>query len=187
MKKNKQFKIRELSNKQVNESLKLAVINLYDIDKKFKACKKEYDEKKLKLTTKIKNYLFTNGLDGVSFVACAGDEFANDPKHLRCVRHQSMSVIFDADKLEKKLGKEAAMNYIDKEYRINDIDGFISLCKSYGMKPTEVKKFINVEKSVNKTRLEQDEELGDISMDDVEGCYTIKKNEPYLKIGIIKE
>lgn len=101
-------------------------------------------------------------------------------------RIQNTKVVFDADSVEFVLSKENGKRVISKQYTITDMDGLIKYLKSCGVNPQEFKKYISVTKSVDNKELEKLEELGEISLEDLEGCYDVIKSEPYFKISAKK-
>lgn len=102
-------------------------------------------------------------------------------------RCQSVSIQFDADKLENKLGKEYCQDFISKKYEILDIAGLIEYLKSCGVNPKKFKQFINVSKSVDQQKLDQLFLTGKLSEKDVDGCYTTEKKNPYYTVTTKKK
>lgn len=176
-----------LLNKAENEDVKIAAVELYELNKKFKQIESQYEVKKTKLTTVLKNFMYCNkGVDEFSFLAQVGT-FSGDNKNLKVAKITPKVVTWDADKLEFRLPKEVSSQIIDKTYTIEDMNGLIKYLKSCGVNPQEFKKYIHVAKKVNVSQLEQLEELGELSVEDVKGCYHVQEKSSYLKLNILEE
>lgn len=106
----------------------------------------------------------------------------DDEQVLQITRAQRVTVNFDADKVSKAIGKENVKKVIIKKYSVLDMPGLIEYVKELGADPQEFKKFFNISKSVDKTELDQLEELGEIKASQLEGCYEIVKGDPYFLV-----
>lgn len=95
---------------------------------------------------------------------------------------QKTSIDFDVDALENNLSKEMCKDVIDKSYTITDINRLIVYLKSCGVDPKIFKSFINVTKTVDEKKLDKLEDLGLISKEQLEGCYTLKRQKPYFTV-----
>lgn len=106
---------------------------------------------------------------------------------LKVTKVQRTSVDFEADKLEKVLPKEIAKKAIVKKYEIIDIQGLTSYLKKCNVDPKIFKEFLSVTKTVDTKELDKLEELGQISIEQIKGCYTVKKSSPYYTVSEIKK
>lgn len=99
-----------------------------------------------------------------------------------------VKINFDVNKLEKRLDNELKQEIINKKVEIINLEGLIEYLKECGVNPKEFKKYINVRKEVNTKKLDKMEELGRISLEDIEGCYSIDKNSNtvYFKVALRK-
>ena len=97
---------------------------------------------------------------------------------------QKSVVDFDVQKLEEAIGKENAKVVIVKEYQISDFEGLVAYLKSCGVNPKVFKKFITTKKSIDTKKLDNLEELGRVSIEQLKGCYTVKKQNPYFKVTL---
>lgn len=95
---------------------------------------------------------------------------------------QKVSVEFDADKTEKVLDKSLRDEVISKRYEITDIEGLIEYLKECGVNPKRFKSYISVEKSVDVSALENLVATGKVNESDFEGCYSVKKSNPYFSV-----
>ena len=178
-----------LSSKQENEEVKRQTIELFELEQKFKAIRKQYEEKKARLTTSIKNFMFCNKCedDEFHFVAMSGDRFSKEHQALRVKKVTPTSIVWDADKLEEKLPKELCSQIVHKEYKVNDMPGLIEYLKSCGVSPKKFKSFLTIEKSVDANKIAQLDAVGEITHTDVKGCYTVSSKSSYLRIGFMED
>lgn len=79
---------------------------------------------------------------------------------------------YDVDAILKSLGKEEAKRFVDWHYTIPDFKRFALFLKSKGIEPKDVRPFLFVTKEVNQDKLTKLYEQGDITLEDLEGCYT---------------
>lgn len=98
-------------------------------------------------------------------------EDRNSGKTLIAKKTERATINYFADKLKENLDKEVCNEVIDKTYTVNDIVGMIALVKAAGVKPDEFKKFLNITAAVNKEKLKQLYSVGDITKEDIKGCY----------------
>lgn len=111
-----------------------------------------FDEKKLK-----KLEIEPESAEGVKLVA---------QKEERCY------IDYNVDAMQEKFDKELFNSLIVKDYEIIDIDGMISLLREAGVKPKDFKKLIRTIITLDTEALKQAFSLGDITKEDLEGCYT---------------
>jgi hypothetical protein len=102
-------------------------------------------------------------------------------------RCQAVTINFDADKLENKLGKEYCQSFISKKYEVKDMSGLIEYLKSCGVNPKKFKSFLNITKVVNQKEIDQLFLTGKLSEKDVDGCYTTEKKNPYYTVTTKKK
>lgn len=100
-----------------------------------------------------------------------------------CKFIEATKIIYDAEKIEEKFDKEFCNEVINKTYIVNNIDGLVKLLKQNNVNPNQFKKFIEVEKTVSKEKLEQLFEIGDLSLEQLAGCYDTKKTKGRWSIG----
>ena len=103
------------------------------------------------------------------------DESSSCLEDVRVNRIQKISVDFDAVKLENVLSKQLRKQVIIKRYEIIDYDGLVKYLKDCGVNPKIFKQFLNVSKTVDVQELERLEELGKITKEQIQNCYTTIK------------
>ena len=108
--------------------------------------------------------------------------FENSNRRIKATFVENKKIEFNSEMIEQIIDKELFNEMVDKTYTISDYDGLVTYLKSIGANPKIFKEFIHCEKKVNKSKLNQLSELGDISLDDLEGCYTVSTISSYIKI-----
>jgi hypothetical protein len=166
---------KEVKKLITNEEVTASVIRLNKIKNKYDEIKKSYETEKKSLEKKIKDFLNTHGTKGV--IVYDGDT-AIDAKLV-----QSTKVIFDAEAIENKFDKEFCNEVIIKKYTINNYDGLVKYLKSCGVNSKIFKEYISVEKTVDTPTLNNMFDLGELSLDNMQGCYTVTTNEGHIKIN----
>lgn len=178
-----------LQNKQENEEVKRQAIELFELEAKYKAIKKRYEDKKSSLTLAIRNFMYCNkgANDEIQFLAQSGDIFSKDNKTLRVRRIIPKTIVWDADKLEENLDKEIASQIVKKHYTIVDMEGLIAYLCSCGVSAKKFKSFIEIEKVVDANMIDQLNAVGDLSSEDIEGCFTVQEKSSYLRIDTLED
>lgn len=168
------------SNNLNDKGFRSAVVNLFKLNNSYKEFDAKYNEKKKHYTNEINKYFEQNKINkNASLIV--GDS------NLCVNKVQKASISFDAEKLEKALDKDISEDIIVKQYYINDFKSLVKYLKSCNVDPRKFKKFISVEKSVNTNELERLEALGVIELDEIKGCYEVKKHNPYFMIKVKKD
>lgn len=156
--------------------LEALILALNDLNIKNKEDQEQYKFQKQSIEQKLQKEFKKSKVKDDSY------SFNHNDEILKATFVQPKKVIFDVDKLEKKLDKEIADEVIIKQYKILDYQGMVEYLKSLGAKPKEFKKFIYCEKEVKNKRIDELGELGIISEDDIEDCCTVNPLSSYFKI-----
>lgn len=177
----------KIKNDVNTRKAKEEIIRLFEMREKFSVIKKTFEEESKALETSIKNFMYTNGnVDNITLRYQEKDE-VNGPTVLKVLKVSPVKIKWLPEKLEKALGKERCSGLIDKTYIIEDMDGLIKYLKSCGVNPKKFKSFLRIDKKVNPDVLKQMDELGEISSDEVKGCYEATHVSSYLKIMLKQE
>ena len=177
----------KLKNDVNTRKAKEEIIRLFEMREKFSVIKKTFEEESKALETSIKNFMYANGnVDNITLRYQEKDE-VNGPTVLKVLKVSPVKIKWLPEKLEKALGKERCSGLIDKTYIIEDMDGLIKYLKSCGVNPKKFKSFLRIDKKVNPDVLKQMDELGEISSDEVKGCYEATHVSSYLKIMLKQE
>lgn len=93
---------------------------------------------------------------------------------ISCYIQERISVEYDKEKLKEKLDKKSYNEIVDKEYRITDFDLFKSILRRNNIDLKEFKKCMKKKEEVNETKVNKLFESGEITLEDISGCYTAK-------------
>lgn len=169
--------------------IKDSVRKLYDAQQEKKQFDKYYDEVRKKEQLSISNFMFTNLPKDQNSFEIELDEgvgyYTNHMK-LNVTRIRTKKVTWLLDKLKQRLGKDIYKDVVDKTYTVNDMYGLIKYLKKCGVDPRKFKKFIDVDETLNETKLDTYYETGALKKSDIEGCYDVKFGEPYIRLTELK-
>lgn len=169
--------------------VKDSVRKLYDVQQEKKQFDKYYEEVRKKEQISISNFMFTNFPKDQNSFEIELDEGAGyytNHVRLNVTRIRTKKVTWLLDKLKQKLGKETYNGVVDKTYTINDMQGLVRYLKSCGVDPKKFKKFIDVDETLNETKLNTYYETGALKKEDIEGCYDVNMGEPYIRLTELK-
>ncbi len=148
--------------------------NLNELNKKNKVMQDAYKTNKKIYEDKIKNIFGKKDLKTY--------DFKESNTYYKATLVEPKKIEFNADMIEQIVDKEIFDEICEKKYEIIDYVGMVEYLKTLGAKPKDFKKFIHCEKTINKNKVDQLGDLGDLSLDDLEGCYTLTKSSAYVKI-----
>ena len=167
---------------KVPSSIEKSVEDFFKKHNNFKKIQNYFEEVKTGFYEEMEEYFEHNNIVGKLNI-CGG--FSGD--NFEVARIQNSKVEFNPDKLEKALGKKLSSDVIQKHYEIIDMGGLITYLKECRVDPKVFKSFISVHKTVDTKELDRLEELGKISVEQVKGCYTVKKQKPRFTVKVKKD
>ena len=85
-------------------------------------------------------------------------------------------------KLKEKLSKDLFKQVTDKTYYIDDMEGLVRYLKKCGVNPKKFKMYVSSEVLVNEQKLDEAFQNDEIDMKQLEGCYSLKLGEPYMRM-----
>lgn len=153
------------------------IIELYKLEEQYKQIKKNYEDKKKSLSVMIRNYMYSKDYSQLDFKS---KEYGN--VHVTNVIRKS--IIWDVEKLKKKLDNDLVKQIVEKKYIVTDMKGLVQYLKSCGVNPKKFKSYIYVEEKVNQQKMNELSEIGEIDAEDIKGCYELKEAEGYLRINV---
>lgn len=111
-------------------------------------------------------------------------EYHNESVILKVKKIQRKTIIWNAIKLFKQLSKKKKVRdqIIKKKYFVFDMEGLIEYLKECDVDPKIFKSFLEVDMSVNENILNNLHDLGEITKEDILGCYEIKKSNSYWSV-----
>lgn len=170
-----------MSKPSMNEC-RQSVIDFHKKQTEFKDIQSQFTDEKAKFNSLMEGFFESEALDkSVVFTNYGVD---GERESYTVTRVQKLSVDFDPEKLEKTLARDLAKSVVLKKYEIVDIDGLIAYLKECGVDPKIFKSFLHISKSVDSNELDRLEEVGKISREQVEGCYTVKRQKPYFTVSV---
>ena len=159
-----------------------SVIDFHKKQSELKDMQSQLNSEKAKFNSLMERFFDEEEVDKTAvFTNCGVD---GGCEKYTVTRVQRVSVDFDPVRLERALDKDVAKSVINKSYEIADIDGMIKYLKECGVDPKVFKSFLNVFKSVDLDELNRLEEIGKITREQVEGCYTVKRQKPYFTVSV---
>lgn len=96
-------------------------------------------------------------------------------------------IVWNVKTLEKRLPKSIIKKVLVKNYSITNMQGLMEYLKSCGVDPKEFKKYISVDKQVDNKQFEQLNALGEVNINDLDGCYTVENLKSYYKVTVEDE
>lgn len=166
-----------------NQDVLNGIVELYTIKERFKIVEKTYKSECQRLQELIEVHMAEQKISKFDFVAKTGI-FKDDNKTLKVTSVTPKSIVFDPEKLEKKLPRNVVDEVILKEITVDDWAGLVCYLKSCGADAKIVKSFLNIKKTVDSGKLNQLSDLGEISQDDIEGCYEVTERKGYIRIDV---
>ncbi len=166
---------RLLTNNAKDKKLKNICYDLF----KLKLQEQQVKENYAKTQAEVKKYFSGTNDDSVTFTMGS--------KNYKVTDVNPKKIIWDVDKLldrfkKRKVSKEITQQVIKKSYAISDWNGFAELLSQHGMKPSDVKPFLTVETKVDQKKMDSLSDVGDLSAEDVEGCFTVENTNGYVKL-----
>lgn len=160
--------------------LESMISELFEIKDKSKRLQDEYKIRIKYLERKIDDMLTKKNESSYSFLC--QDKNSDSQFYYKATTVKPKKIEWKMDVLQQVLDRDTFNEICNKAYTIIDYDGFAKYLKSLKADPKIVKSFINCEKTMNQKMLDQLSQLGEISIDDLEGCYTVTDKEQYVRV-----
>ena len=176
---------QDMKTNNTTALIKDSVRKIYEAQKRKKKVDEYYNEVRKKEQLIISNYIFTNlqkGENSFDVTLDDGEDYYTNRVKLKVTRVRKKSILWDIDKLKKKLDKKVVKKIITKKYTINDMNGLVEYLKECGVNPKKFKKFLTVDEELNEVELNRLYDLGEIDKEHVNGCYKMEMSEPYIKL-----
>lgn len=133
-------------------------------------------------TRTISNYMFCEGKKEIEILLDDDETLCIEPKVVKVTVSTSKTINFIVEKLKEKLSKEIFDDVVTREYYIEDMEGLVEYLKSCGVRPKVFKKYIRRVDKLNKERFYKYYDFGDIKLEDLKGCYSIKESKPSVRV-----
>lgn len=164
----------------------LRLKKLKDVAKK---ANDDYEEKKLAVWDMAEWCMKENKADKVEFETEPEFGWSSHEKKGTTIAIKKVTktnVEWFPEKVAEAIPEELSAGVIDKRYEVTSWQALVNAMKKYGVPANEVIPYIAVEKTVNVAALEQLNELGDVSQEDLEGCYKVNVKSSYLSMSETK-
>lgn len=168
----------------VYDQISASVRRLYEAKQERDRVNKFYEEVRKKEQIAISNFMFSNLGENNSFDITLDEEpnYYTNHKHLGITRVRTKKIIWDIKKLKKQMPKQKLKKILNKTYTVSDMSGLVEYLKSCGVDPKKFKKYIIVEEEVDNKAVDNLSETGEITREDIKGCYKVELSEPYIRI-----
>lgn len=161
-----------------------AVVEFSNMQQKKKQLDKKFNERKAGFYKLMSDALGSGVVgDGSTFEFQVDRHLADGTSkkfNFKATRVVPTKVVWDVPKLKKKLDADVLSDVVKREYTVLDMVGLARYVKSLGGSQSKLKSFFLVSESVDEEAMDQAFEVGDITRDDVSGCFSVEvKSESY--------
>jgi hypothetical protein len=132
-----------------------------DLDRKRKAIQAEIDECK----DRIKRFMFKTGRERI------------ESDYGTVYTINTDKIIYDVRALHKKVDPDLLCQFIDRRAEIVDLKAFKKLMSKYDISSGQLKGIVEIKKTVNEKKLQRLLDIGEIDLEDLEGCYETEKGK----------
>ena len=94
------------------------------------------------------------------------------------------NILYDIDKMKKKLTKKQRKQLITKNVKVVDYEGFAEIMKKHGVRFEEIRDYIKVEEKVSTEKLKNMFDAGEIDLQKISDCYEIISSDYLKTVGI---
>jgi len=178
--------VEQTHNKYSGVELTKQINKMYTLKQELKRVQEEYETKVNETKHIIKNYM--DEIKANTVTCSINDMSADwDDVELKASLTQHTKIIFDADKLHERLKAKPFVNsVINKTYTVNDWQQLANTLQKYKVPAHEVTKYITVTKQVDTKLLDHYSNLGDVTLEEIQGTYTVQTSEPSLQVRTVK-
>lgn len=153
-------------------------------EKRAKEYKAEVEEEVLDTITSI---MRTSGHDSCDCVV-SDSRYGVDETILKVTKYRPVKVEYIVEKLKAKLPRQTFEKIVSsKRIYVVNYNQLVMYLKSCGVDPKEFKKYIKVEEQVDRKRLENLYNIGEIKKSDIVGCYNITQGRETVRITEVKK
>lgn len=164
-----------MKQKLSEQEAQTRIQKFYDVKLRKKQMDDEFEKEKKAFYQSMGNVIDSFG-EGNRY------SFSDSNRDWKITRSVITKVVFDPDKLQARLGKRLSSQVIETKATIEDLNGLVKYLKTCGVDPNVFKTFISVQKTVDKSALDQLEALGDISKEDLVGTFEVTVGNPSFRV-----
>jgi len=158
--------------------LKQVIVSMYHSEHEIKILQEE--------VTRCKNILLENMSKESNelFAKCyEGEDLVN----IKASYSERVNIDYDIAKIKERLDKDVYKTIINKDYVITDYAAVVKLLKANGVNPKEFLKHVRVLESINRKKLADQYDVGEITMRDLKNCYEVRTSKNVKLSGSIEE
>ena len=169
-------------------SVEEVVSNFYELQQQKKLDDKAFNDEKQEFYEVMDRYFESKEAHGASKITFTVGYDDEDSTRAVCGEYtvtmcRKRSVVFDVVKLRRKLDKKKFKAVSTTTWSCFDIDGLAKYVKSLGGEFDVFKSFFNVTTEVNESEVDRLSETGEITAEDIEGCYSVNEGKPWYKVS----
>ena len=169
-------------------SVEEVVSNFYELQQRKKLDDKAFNDEKQEFYKVMNSYFESkeaHGASKITFTAVYDNEdstraIGGEYIVTKCRRR---NVVFNIAKLRHKIGKKKFKAVSTTTWNCFDIDGLAKYVKSLGGEFDVFKSFFNVTTEVDESEVNRLSEIGEVTAEDIEGCYSVNEGKPWYKVS----
>lgn len=169
---------------QLTDELRIALTNLVSDLVESESLKKTVEAENSLMREACLKTLEENNLDNFEAITEKHDDGTYKTAKVTLVRGNT--VTYNLEKLKQKFEKNELKRFVDTTYKINNVDEFKAMLEKYNVPNKEVKKYIEKEQVLREDKLKRLYEIGEVSVEQLAGCYDVKEKKPYIKLTMPK-
>lgn len=123
---------------------------------------------------------------GIDTFECVVDETTDDVDTAKVTLVKGNSIQYDVNKIKENLPKGMFKRIVDTRVGVNDFDALKVVFKAYNVPTKEVKHLFDFTDTLREDVLKKLYEIGDITVEQLAGTYTVKEKKPYLRLTLPK-
>lgn len=172
----------------MSDRIKTEANKVYALSLRAKYHKDVLDAEKKKLTDLMELEMEEGDFDGsvlFEFNNLGLSDALGEGGTVKCTYVQNMKPIFDGAKMERRIedltDRETARRVVRRTYTVRDISELIDYVRSLGGDGRKLRSMLNVSCEVDKKALDNMLETGQVENSQLDGTYTVKVGEPYVR------
>lgn len=169
-------------------SIEEVVSNFYELQRQKKLDDKAFNDEKQEFYEVMDRYFESkeaHGASKITFTVVYDDEDSTRAVggEYKVTKVSRRKVVFNAKKLKNKIGKEKFNKVSETQWNCFDIGGLARYVKSLGGEFDVFKSFFNITQVVDDKAIDKLSETGEITAEDIEGCYSVNEGKPWYKVS----
>lgn len=143
------------------------------------------DRAKQRFEAAVNEYFDDTDAKRLEFGGECDDEYTDEDK-VSVTRVEKTTLEWFPEKLEKRVPKKVLNQVVKKRYTVNDMQGLVAYLKTCGVDPAVFRRYLTIEKTVDVAAIDRLNQIGEIEVNHISGCYVVHSQKPYLKMTVRK-